>query len=354
MLQLTTGPGKLKGYGMFRQKRTWIGLGLIGLAFYFLFKNIHLQELLEDYSQFHFFWLLPALGIYLFGYVIRGYRWVLLLAPVKKCSLKSLFPTLLIGFMANNVTPLRLGEFYRAHLNGKKEGISRSSSLGTIILERLFDGLAMLLILGLSIFLRHSATTSISQKVEGPARMASYIFGAAFLAFFGLLLFKKQTVRMINYLISHAPQKHHAKLEQACHTFLDGLQILQSVKESFLVLSASLAAWTCEFSAFYLVGFGFQLAPEPLHFNSAALLMAVVNLGLMVPSTPGGLGIFEGVGVTLLSVYSIPYHLALAYIFMVHMLVFTPITLLGYYCLHRGGLNLKSMEQGEKPGVGAQ
>jgi glycosyltransferase 2 family protein len=90
---------------------------------------------------------------------------------------------------------------------------------------------------------------------------------------------------------------------------------------------------------------GFGLAPDPIHFNSAALLMAIVNLGLMVPSTPGGLGIFEGIGIALLSIYNIPTHTALAYIVTVHLLVFLPITLLGYYYLHHEGLTLRGIEK---------
>src|SRR5581483_1514848 len=124
--------------------RTWIGFAFIGVTFYFLFRNIDWNKMLEAFSQFQLVWLIPALFIYLLGYIIRGFRWVVLLSPVKKCTFKSLFPTLIIGFMANNVLPARAGEFIRAHLNGKKEGLSRSASLGTIILERLFDGMAML------------------------------------------------------------------------------------------------------------------------------------------------------------------------------------------------------------------
>jgi len=333
---------------MFTQKRTWIGLILIVGAFYLLFRKIQFQDLASDYVSFHILWLAPALAIYLLGYIVRGFRWTILLAPIKKCSFKSLFPTLLIGFMANNVTPLRLGEFYRAHLNGKKEGISRSASLGTIILERLFDGMAMLVILGVSVSFRHPPSDSFSHHIQGPARLASYFFGTAFLCFFAMLLFKKQTSQLINYFISHAPPKHHAQLEKISHSFLDGLKILQSVRESFFVLTASLVAWTCEFTAFFFIGMGFELSPDPLHYNSAALLMAIVNLGLMVPSTPGGLGIFEGIGVTLLSIYNIPSHTALAYIVTVHLLVFLPITLLGYYYLHHEGLTLKALEKEEK------
>src|SRR5271170_5962593 len=117
---------------MLTRIRNLVGLVLILVAFFFLFKpffmtdgkwdflnfGMKFHEFWMDFTHFNLLWLFPALAIYLVGYVIRGYRWVILLAPIKKCSFKSLFPTLLIGFMANNVTPLRLGEFYRAHLNG--------------------------------------------------------------------------------------------------------------------------------------------------------------------------------------------------------------------------------------------
>src|SRR5277367_3319036 len=136
---------------MLKQKSTWIGLFFIAFTFYFLFRNIDFQKLLDALARFKLIWILPGLAAYLLGYVIRGYRWVILLSPIKKCKFSSLFPTLIIGFMMNNLLPARLGEFYRAHLNGKKERVSRSASLATVILERLFDGLALIVALWASL-----------------------------------------------------------------------------------------------------------------------------------------------------------------------------------------------------------
>lgn len=317
---------------------------IIVFAFWWIFRKVKFSDLTADFVGFDFIWLLPALAIYMFGYLIRGYRWVVLLSPIKKCSYGSLFPTLLIGFMANNVLPARAGEFIRAHLNGKKENISRSASLGTILLERVFDGLAMLLILGGAVTLRHPSSNAFSQSIEGPAKLASILFGTVFLLFFAMILFKNRTIQVMDYLISHAPRKYQQPLEHISHAFLDGLRILRNAWESIQVLVTSLAAWTCEFSAYYLIGIGFHLSPEPVHFHSAALLMAITNLGLMVPSTPAGVGVFESVGGKLLSIYLIPDHTALAYIVTVHLLVFLPITLLGYYHLNKEGLTLKSIQ----------
>jgi len=104
-------------------------------------------------SKFQFIWLIPALLIYMLGYIIRGFRWVVLLSPIKKCSFQKSFPHPDDRLYGQQHLPCPCGELIRAHLNGKKEDISSSSSFATIILERLFDGLTMILLLWAALFL---------------------------------------------------------------------------------------------------------------------------------------------------------------------------------------------------------
>ena len=332
---------------MLTQKRTWIGFVFIAVTFYFLFRNIDWVKMLEAFSHFQLIWILPALLVYLLGYIIRGFRWVILLSPVKKCTFQSLFPTLIIGFMANNVLPARAGEFIRAHLNGKKEGISRSASFATIVLERLFDGLTMIILLWVALGLGHLPIqeSMMSPGIQHAIDWSPYVFGAAFLALFLLVLFKETAVNLIKFFIQWAPKKFHVPLEKLAHTFIDGLHILKNAKESLLVLVTSLAAWTCEFSSYYLVGVGMGISPTPLNFGSAALLMAIVNLGILIPNAPGGVGLFEFLGAGLLFVsYGIPKEMAVGYMFLVHFLVLVPIILLGFYYSTREHLNLGRLE----------
>lgn len=332
---------------MLTQKRTWIGLAFILVTFYFLFRNVDKDKLLAAFSHFHLVWLLPALGIYLLGYVVRGFRWVILLSPVKKCTFKSLFPTLIIGFMANNVLPARAGEFIRAHLNGKKEGISRSASFATIVLERLFDGLTMIIILWAAM---GSGRLPIREEMMSPSIQhaidwSPYVFGAAFLILFALVLFKETAIAVITFFIRLAPQRFHDPLENLAHTFIEGLHILKSARESLMVLITSLAAWTCEFSSYYFIAVGMDIAPNPLNLFSAALLMAIVNLGILIPNAPGGIGLFEFLGAGLLCVsFKVVKETAVGYMFLVHFLVLIPIILLGFYYTTREHLNLGRLE----------
>jgi uncharacterized protein (TIRG00374 family) len=277
------------------KKRNLFSIAVIALIVYVFYRmDLDWGKLGSDLTHYDLVWLLPALVIYLLGYYIRGGRWVVLLAPVKKCKFKSLFPTLLIGFMMNNVLPARLGEFIRAYLNGKKEGISSSASLATIILERLFDGLTMVLVLTFALKFGHLPLNpdTMDPRIQTAIRLSPRVFGAAFGVLFLLILFQGAADRTARFFTGLAPTKLRPLLEKLASTFLQGLHILKSPKETLLVLTASVAAWTCEFTCFYLVAVGYHLSP-PITFFTAALVMAIVNLGILIPNAPGGIGLFR-------------------------------------------------------------
>jgi uncharacterized protein (TIRG00374 family) len=328
--------------------RNLISVVVLAIIFYVFYKmNMDWGVLASGFKQYDLFWLFPALVIYLIGYYIRGWRWVVLLAPVKQCRFNSLYPTLLIGFMMNNILPARLGEFIRAYLNGKKEGISTSASLATIILERLFDGLTMVLMLGVAIKFGHLPMdpTTMDPRIQTAIRLSPYVFGAAFGCLFLMILFRNATERLALATIRLTPRKVQPLLEKLASTFLQGLHILKSPKESLLVLTASIAAWTCEFTCFYLVAIGYHLSPAPITFFTAALVMAIVNLAILIPNAPGGFGLFEFAGVALLVPLGILKESALGYMILIHLVVWIPITLWGFWHFYREGLSLSQLEK---------
>jgi uncharacterized protein (TIRG00374 family) len=252
----------------------------------------------------------------------------------------------MVGFMANNVLPARAGEFIRAHLNGKKEGISRSASFATIVLERLFDGLTMILLLWAALLFGNLPIKeeTMPAAIQHAVNLAPYVFGTIFLVLFILVLFKETSVKLINLVVRQAPKRFHEPLTKIAHTFIDGLHILKNARESFLVLLGSLAAWTCEFAAYYFLAVAMGIAPTPVTLWSSALLMAVVNMGILIPNAPGGIGLFEFIGVALLLPFGVAKETAVGYMFLLHFLVLIPITLLGFYYSTREHLNLGNLE----------
>ena len=124
--------------------KTWIGF-LISAAILFLaFHRIDFRLLLENLQKANYLYLVPIVVVIFLSMALRALRWGYLLLPIKRVGFPNLFAGILIGFMANNVLPVRMGEFVRAYIIGRSEQIRKSASFGTVVVERLFDGFTVL------------------------------------------------------------------------------------------------------------------------------------------------------------------------------------------------------------------
>ena len=129
------------------KKRYILGL-LIGALFLWLaFRKVDLDEVWLTLKGANYWYLIPNIILTFLGMWLRALRWKVMLDPVGKVALSKVYASTMIGFMANNVLPFRLGEFVRPYSIGTTGGISRSAALATIALERVFDMFALLLFL---------------------------------------------------------------------------------------------------------------------------------------------------------------------------------------------------------------
>src|SRR5262245_44591168 len=129
------------------KKRALIGFILAAILLYFFFRNIDLVQVWNIIRKGSLPWLVFSVVINILNYFIRSLRWRYFLLPIKRCKTWNLFSTTVIGFAANTLFPAKIGELVRPYLLGGKENISRSAALATIVVERLFDTLTVLLML---------------------------------------------------------------------------------------------------------------------------------------------------------------------------------------------------------------
>jgi len=121
------------------------GYLLAAVCLYLAFRGISFKEFGETLTQARLSWVALALSLYVIEFGLRSVRWSILIRPIRTVSSKELFWPMLIGFFANNILPLRMGEIVRAHVCGTKFKISRTASLGSILLERIGDTLSFLI-----------------------------------------------------------------------------------------------------------------------------------------------------------------------------------------------------------------
>lgn len=341
---------------MLKKKRFWIGLFVTLLCLYFVFRGIDFLKLFEIIKSINLLLLLIILIIYISGYYIRSIRWHYLLKHIKELNSHELFPYLVMGFMFNNILPARAGEFIRAYITGQKKQISKSSTFATIIIERVFDGLIMIIFFLIGYMAFHydykifsqaqleftmfGVKMGIKESVTLFAIAGSIIFLLIFIVCFFLINKKKSTVNFFHKLISVFPQKATEMFNKLIDTFIEGFGILRNLKDMMIVFFFSVLAWTMEVFSYYLMSIAMHIK---ISFLLVALIMAVANFAIMAPSTSGGVGPFEFFGVGIMLLFSYSKEEATAYIILIHSMILLPIIFLGLIFVLTEGLNFNKL-----------
>lgn len=264
---------------------------------------------------------------------------------------------LVIGFMFNNILPGRLGEFVFAYHLGKKEGISRTTSFAAVVISRILDGFVILcfFLFGLVAFLPLAGGQQVGagnlqvaglviSKVEilGKIYLAGIlgllIFGAVFLGCFGLILWKDLAIGLIHRMLAIFPERISRGGKEALEKFIAGLLILRNAKALLKVFLFNFVPWGLEALTYLLTGWALGL---DLNFRQVCLVMGMSNLAMILPSAPGGLGLFEFAGLMVMLLFGFPSDLSVAYILLIHAIILIPINLWGFYHLGREGLSFR-------------
>jgi len=293
----------------------------------------------------NYYWLFPAVVSYMFGFLMRGLRWRYLLLPIKKCKILNLVSTILIGFMANNLLPLRVGELIRAYVNGEKESISKSSSLATIVVERVFDGLTLLVFLLVALLFLgsgYSAQHVFPQWLKKMTYAAWGLFLGMLILLYIMMRYKELTNKAIKKLLAFLKEPILKKILNLVSYFTEGLNVLRKRREILSVSSLSILVWAFDGATFYLVAKALNLW---LSYPQAYLTMAVIALGLMIPSSPAFIGVYEYFCIAALALFAVDKSLALSYAVLIHLFQFTLIVGLGLFFLWKENLSLWKLKE---------
>ena len=312
---------------------TWGGIALSTALIYWILTKFDLAQAAQVIGDADPGWLLAAAFVYGALFTLRGWRWAVLLRPVKAVSATRCFEVFTIGFMANNVLPARLGDVARAYILARQEKLPAASSFSSVMLERIFDGVTVVLFLNVVLFLRPTDDAWINY-----VRVLS---GAVFLAAItvcGLIAWNDRWVLLIaQKTLFFLPEGLQDKIAGLIERLSAGLHSLRSPSQTALVIVLSLVIWTIETSVYVLAGYAFGL---DIGFLGMILVMAVLTLGLSVPSAPGFVGVFEGLIISAVGLYGVTGERAFAFALTVHLIHFIPGTLLGLLFAWRSGLQL--------------
>ena len=344
--------------------RFLLGMG-VSLAFVLLFfLFVDLGEMGQALASAKYRFILPAIALYFIALFFRSLRWQFLLTPVSRIPVARLFPVVTVGYMANNLLPARLGEVARAYYLSRREGLSASTGLATVIVERVYDGLTLLFLVALAVpflifggIVDGSGTTSeVTWAVVGG--ITALVFVAAIVVL-TLIALKPGFSGFIERLANLLPKPLRPKARELIALFIDGLSALREPRRHLGVFLLSLPVWLLEGSMYLVVALSFDL---PSYFEPAAMVIPVVmlvtavsNLATSIPSSPGSLGTFEAPAVAALALVGLgatqgSEGVAGAYAVLVHVTALLPVTVLGLLYLWFGNISLSRLLRREDKG----
>ena len=272
------------------------------------------------------------MAVYFFGVWARTWRWHYMLRPIKAVSLVRIFPVVVIGYMGNNDYPARAGELIRAYVLRKKEAVSISASLATIIVERIFDGVIMLLFVFVSLPL-----TPMPEELRRVVVLFSLLFFGALAVFFVIAASPARSQTVYNWFIARlVPPRFQDLARGVLDHFMDGLHCLRSGRDVLMIFVTSLVIWLAETVKYWFVMHSFDFS---VPFYVLMLMNGVVNLATTIPSAPGYVGTFDAPGIEVLEQFGVGRAVATSYTLVLHAALWLPITLLGFYYMGRESIS---------------
>ena len=275
----------------------------------------------------------------IFGFWVRAVRWRFFIQVPRRLSTGSLFSATMIGFMANNVLPFRLGEFVRPWALSRSEKLPKSMLLATVVVERAIDMLTLLAIFGVALILHPIAeNTEAGHMVQEGARL---MIGLSF----GLIVFVVAAERnrgLARGVLRLLPQKARSGAGRMLERFLDGFGLFRDPFKLAQVMVLSFAMFMCYAVALGITGWSMHI---DLPWYSGLVMLVVTAIGIMVPAAPGYVGTLNIACVVGLALFGVTRASASAYSWFYFLSQWMPITAVGLYYLNREGLSLKSLGQ---------
>jgi len=330
--------------------RLLLGISISALSLYLLLRNTDWRELWQVFRTANYWWLLPAVLVLLSTSYTRARRWKLLISPDEPITITRLFHIVNIGYLFNNTLPAKIGELVRAYLVGRtiKGGFARA--LSTLIVERLLDVVCVVVLL--VILLPFVA-------LPGWAARGGLILGA--IAFGGMALLIVLAYRgergldSLWRVIGKIPVIGKPGFRAWLSNLLVGLEPLTRIRLAPGILFWSAALWFGYALLNYIMLAAFHMMGQ-VSFAVSTFALVATGFGMIIPSSPGAMGVFEAAVVLALGLYGIGSSQAFAYGFGLHMFTNLGLIILGLIGLRSESLSfaqVSSQVAGSKGAAGS-
>jgi uncharacterized protein (TIRG00374 family) len=271
---------------------------------------------------------------------LTAMRWQLLLNSMKRVSVHRLFGFTMIGFMANQVLPARLGEFVRAYALGRSEALSVPQVFATIVVERVFDGFTLLLFLVTGVLFFRSEPWLVWAAIVSRGLYAGVLIS--------LVSLRGHRIRLVlEAPLGWLPDGVRARVGHVLDSFTLGLAVLEDPRAILGVGALSLAVCLVGVAGLHAAFAAFAL---DLPFHAGLLVTGIVAVMLVLPAGLGFIGTSQFGAVVAVGLYGVPEATALSLSVVYHVTNAVPIIAIGLFYLGMFGMTLGELRTAGRRG----
>jgi glycosyltransferase 2 family protein len=320
------------------KKKLILGSVLSLVLVYLSVRGIDFQGIADSFKTIRYSFVLPSVAAMMLMQVLRSVRWGEILSPLEKINQLSLLSATCVGFFAIVAIPARLGELARPILITQKSHIKMSAAVGTIVVERIFDGLSILVITSfVPLFLTDLPIWLISSGL-----IFSLITFMLLSCMFFMTVKRKKALALFSPITRLLPSRYVEKADGLIHHFIDGLQVITDLRQLVRISILSITIWVADVAAFYML---FLACGLDLPVAAAVVVLVILIIGIAIPTAPGFIGNWHYACILGLGLFGISKTDALAYAVVTHFLTLIITIIPGLIFLPFNRLSIANLKQ---------
>jgi glycosyltransferase 2 family protein len=294
-----------------------VGVVVSALFAYLAVRHVHAGETWAAFKATQLAWLLPAVALMVLAFYMRAIRWWILYDPSRRPPLGAVIRATFVGYLGNNLLPARAGEAAKTVALNRSAGTPVAETVATILMERVYDVLSLILLL----FLMVPALPGVSW-LRAAGIVAAVLLVTIAAAAGVLLRYGERPVRTLIRPLERVPFVPRGFVERAPLQFVHGLAGLLRPRVAAAGFLWTTASWIVLGVSYWLVLVAFDLHLSPL---AGELVVIGIGLAMILPSSPGAIGVFEAATVVVLKAYGVDNSVALSYALLLHALNVIPL-----------------------------
>ncbi len=285
--------------------RRALGAAVLLAAVAWAVYGVDFATVFETWSNADQWLLLGVLGLTSADLLLRAVAWKVTIDPMKRAPLKHVLPSYLIGMFSNVVLPLKLGDIAGSYYLGRSEHISKVALLSTAVVQRVFEGVTLLFVI---------VWVAMLSSLPFLVRRGVVLFAVVVASAGGLLSIavanRQKIQRLVAYVLRRYFRRISAQVPDLLQSVFLGAAAIRNARVVIAIVLLHLCSWSVQIAMI-------KLTADALHVDldvlASAVVLIVVNIGIMIPLSPGNLGTYQLLFILALSLFTVGKSVALGF-----------------------------------------